>query len=141
MNKQAKRTVAVVAVLGVGGAGAAVATAGSDNSRPAGGAHAAQSRQGSVVAFAAAKSRKPVDVESSFVLQPGQTDGRGADCPARAPYAVSGYWGTDDASHEADLVNVRNTPIGKTGGKWEVALKNTGATAVTVYVGAVCIPK
>ena len=140
MNKQAKRAVAIVAVLSVGGAGAAVAAGGGDNSRDARGTHAAQNGNGPFLA-SAAKSRKPVTLESSFVLQPGATDGRTADCPARAPYAVSGYWGTDDASHEADLVNVRSTPIGKTGGKWEVALKNTGTDAVTVYPGAVCVPK
>ena len=140
MSKQAKRLAALVAVLGVGAAGAAVATAGDDNSRVAGGDHAAQNRQRPVLA-SAAKSRKPVTVESSFVIQPGDTDGRGVDCPSRAPYAVSGYWGTDDASREPDVTNVRSTPIGKTGTKWEVAVKNTGTDPLTVYVGTVCVPK
>jgi hypothetical protein len=93
-------------------------------------------------ASAAAAGRKGTVVktlEATGTIQPGTVNGSSGRCPRRAPHAISGYWGTDEANRDGDLVVVRSSPLGGRGRRWEVALKNVGATPVTAYVGIVCI--
>jgi hypothetical protein len=75
-----------------------------------------------------------------FTVGPGATDGDFITCPKTAKHAISGYWGTDAQGRDSDLVVVRSTPIGTSGRKWEVAVRNVSSTPVPqVFVGGVCL--
>jgi hypothetical protein len=141
-----RRWTGLIALLAVFLLGAGAAALAARSSRVSG--HAAQSNHamrattGTATASAAAAGKKGTTVktlEADLTIQPGAFDGSSGKCPKKAPHAVSGYWGTDDATREGDLVVIRSTPIHTSGREWEVALKNTSLTPVTAYVGTVCI--
>jgi hypothetical protein len=138
-----RRWTGLIALLAVFllGAGAAALAVG----RSAGAGHRAQSHATmhsvatATAAAAAAKGTTVRTLEADLTIQPGALDGSSGRCPKKAPHAIGGYWGTDDATREGDLVNIRSSPIGTGGRRWEVALKNTSLTPVNAYVGTVCV--
>ena len=50
-----------------------------------------------------------------LTLAPGEVSGAHGSCPARAPHAISGFLGTEEADLDGDLVAVRSTPTGGSG--------------------------
>jgi hypothetical protein len=73
-------------------------------------------------------------------VPPGATDGDFIKCSTKTPHAISGYFGTDAPGRDSDLVLVRSTPIGTSGRKWEVAVRNVSSQPVPgVFIGGVCL--
>jgi len=138
MSRRLMTGLALVSTFSLGAVAASLATGRSSDH-----ASAHRTQFGSATtAAAAAAGRAGTTVrrlEQSLTLQPGGVDGANGTCPSKAKHAIGGFWGSDDASREGDLVPVRSTPTGSTGRAWEVGVKNVSATPVTIYVGVTCI--
>lgn len=130
----------VTSVLIAGALGAMFVSLASAGSRPSASAHSARvGARGEAQLAATRGGSKVVEIEFRGVLQPGGLDGSVGTCPASAPHAISGYWGTDEKGRDGDLVPVRSTPIGGQGRRWEKLVKNVSATPITFFVGTVCL--
>jgi hypothetical protein len=129
-----------LSVLVAGALGAMFVSLASAGSRSSPSAHTARVSARSEARLAATRGgSRVVDIEFHGILQPGSVDGSVGTCPASAPHAISGYWGTDENGRDGDLVPVRSTPIGSQGRRWEKAVKNVSTTPITFFVGTVCL--
>lgn len=140
MKRRWTGLLALLAVFVLGACAAAFAVGRSSSAGHRAQSHATMHSVATATASAAAAKGTTVrTLETDLTIQPGSLDGSSGKCPKKAPHAIGGYWGTDDATREGDLVNIRSSPIGSGGHRWEVALKNTSLTPVVAYVGTVCI--
>jgi hypothetical protein len=138
MRRKLTLGAAIIGVFTLGVVAASLATA------PRASKHltAHTSRAGSAMhaTASATGTTKVTTIETSTrTVQPGEVNGAFGTCPKKAPHAINGYWGTDEPNRDGDLVNVRSTPVDTGGRRWEVAVKNVSATAITIYLGTVCI--
>jgi hypothetical protein len=86
----------------------------------------------------AAARLKVVYREDRGVLQPGSTDGFSERCPAAAPHAIAGYFGTDSPSTSPLVSLADSVPFGKAGRAWSIGVKNLSPDPQAYFVGAVC---
>jgi hypothetical protein len=91
-----------------------------------------------------AKKKKPQKIKVAYVedrgvVQPGATDGFTETCPAKAPHALSGYFGTDSEDKSPHVTLSTSAPAGKVGGRsWIVGVRNMSDQPQTYFVGATC---
>ena len=135
LRRKWQAVIGLVAAAGVGAAGGvSVAAPGGHGS-----ARAHASTTDGPHARVAKSGTRVVTLEVDVSLPDNVATGSSGRCPARAPHAVSGYWGTDEDGRDGDLVNVRSSPVGTSGREWEVTLKNVSSSPISAYVGMVCV--
>jgi hypothetical protein len=93
----------------------------------------------------AAARRKPSGIRNILVLEdkgtapPGKEDGFRYKCPAKAPYAVSGYFLPEKPEQAGQVQLADSFPSGKKNSHWDIGVFNPTPTPQPYFVGVVCI--